>query len=42
MSIQKRIKLIFDKIILEDIDAIKNYKYFEDENVCLQTKVDFS
>jgi len=33
MSIQKRIKLIFDKIILEDIDAIKNYKYFEDEKL---------
>ena len=33
MSIQKRIKLIFDKMILEDIDAIKNYKYFENEKL---------
>jgi len=33
MIIQKRIKLIFDKIILEDIDVIKNYKYFENEKL---------
>lgn len=33
MSIQKRIRLIFDKIILEDITVIKNYKYFENEKV---------
>ena len=33
MSIQKTIKLIFDKMILEDIDVIKNYKYFENEKL---------
>ncbi len=33
MSIQRRIRLIFDKMILKDIDVIKNYKYFENEKV---------
>ena len=33
VSIQKTIKLIFDKMILEDIDVIKNYKYFENEKL---------
>lgn len=33
MIIQKRIKLIFDKIILEDIDVIKNYKYYDNEKL---------
>ena len=33
MSIQKTIKLIFDKMILEDLDVIKNYKYFENEKL---------
>lgn len=40
MSVQKRIKLIFDKIIFKDIDVIKNYKYLrlvalEDLNISI-------
>ena len=30
---QKKLKIIFDKMIFEDIDAIKNYKYFENEKL---------